>query len=269
MNDRFDFSNFIKLTNFSGGWVWVSHINQKIRMLLPYLEKISKEKLHEIWELIRAEEKPWKPYPDIEFCVLIKPISNFGFLLIFRRGDEEFPSELITYYEKTSLEVPTEDAYVFSEVYLELIIQIAKAQNILIIDTPDLITLRDLADKHPDLEKEKVYHDIIGQRFEPLKVIDQKTAEKIASKLNINYISEWGIDKAIWVLEFNILEDLSIYYVLCYKDSGLDMKIYYNASVLKYEPFIITNFSWLFLNAIIREGRKILGDKMPKISEYL
>jgi len=269
MIEEFKSSEFVKLTNFSGGWIWVPHINEKIEKLIPILETISREKLKEVWNFIRAIEKPWKPYTDTEFCVLIKPLPNFGFLLIFSRGDEEFPSELITYYEKVTLEVPTEDVYVFSESYLELILNIAKARNILIIDTLDLITLGDLAEKHPDLDREKARHDIIGQRFEPVKVIDRKAAQTIASKLGAKFLEEWEFDDEEWALEFKLFEDLSIYYVLFKKDNELDMKIYYNVSVLKLDSHLILAFSWLFLNAIIREARKILGDKMPKISKYL
>ena len=270
MTDKFESSNFIKLNNFSGGWIWLSQVDERIKKLIPYLETISKEKLYEIWSMIGAEEKPWKPYAETEFCVLIKPLINFGILLIFMKGDEEFPSELFVFYEKKSLDVPTEDAYVFTEIYLEFIRDMAKAKNILIIDTIDLISLGDYAEKHPDLEREKARHDIIGQRFEPLKFINRTTAKQIADKLEVKFISEWTFENAVWVIKFKLFEDLSITFVL-YKDesSKLDMKIYYNASVLKYDAHIVVHFSWLFLNAIIREGRKILGDKMPKISEYL
>lgn len=269
MTEKFDFSKFIKLTNFSGGWIWVSHVDEKIKNLLPCLETISKEKLQEIWNIIGAIEKPWKPYTDTEFCVLINPIPDFKFLLIFNRGDEEFPSELKTFYEKSSLAVPTEDAYVFSETYLELITQIAEAENIIIIETPDLISLGDLADKYPDLDREIIIHDIIGQRFEPLKYIDKLTAEKIAPSLKVNVVHEWEYDNSEWTIEFKLFQDLSIFYVKYWENSKLNLKIYYHISVLKYDLQIITNFSWLFLNAIIREGRKLLGDKMPRISEYL
>ncbi len=190
-------------------------------------------------------------------------------MLIFDQGDEEFPSELTTYYEKTSLEVPTEDAYVFTESYLELMIQIARSQNILIIDTNDLISLGDLADKHPDLERNKVRDDIIVQRFEPIKYINRETAMKVASNLKVNFMSEWEFEKADWVLGFKLFEDLSIFYVKYWDNSKPEMEIYYHVSVLKYDLHLIMNFSWLFLNTVIREGRKILGDEMPRISKFL
>ncbi len=269
MTDSFDSSRFIKLTNFSGGWIWVSHVDEHINKLLPYLEKISKEKLKEIWTIIGAEEKSWKPYEDTEFCVIINPLPDFVLLLVYNEGDEEFPSELKYFYEKKSLSVPTEDAYVFTEIYLEMIRQIAKSENILIIETPDIISLGDLADKHPDLEREKILHDIIGQRFEPIKYIDRKTANTIAKNLKIEIIPNWEHEKSEWALEFELFQDLSIFYIKYLEDSSPNLKIYFHVSILKYNLEIIINFSWLFLNAIIREGRKILGNKMPKISEFL
>jgi len=269
MKEKFDALKFIKLTNFSGGWIWVSHIEEQINKLLPYLETISKEKLNEIWNIICAIEKPWKPYSDTEFCIFINPLPNFVILLIFNKGDEEFPSELKIFYQKSSLVVPTEDAYVFTEIYLEIIRQIAKAENILIIETPDLISLEDFAEKHPDLDRENISHNIIGQRFKPIIYIDKITAKSIASNLKINYIAEWEHDKAEWAVEFRLFEDLSIFYVKCWEGSKINLKIYYQISVLKYDFEIIANFSWLFLNAIIREARKIMGDRLPKISEFL
>ncbi|MFX0135723.1 MAG: DUF3786 domain-containing protein [Candidatus Hodarchaeota archaeon] len=269
MADKFDSSRFIKLANFSGGWIWVSHVNEHIKKLLPYLENISKEKLKEIWAIIGAEEKTWTPYEDTKFCVTINPLPDFMLLLIFNEGDEEFPSELKVFYEKKSLSVPTEDAYVFTEIYLEMIRQIAKSENILIIETFDIISLGDLADKHPDLEREKILQDIIGQRFKPIKYIDLKTAKSIADNLKIEFITDWKHEKTEWALEFKLFQDLSIYYVKYWENSSSNLKIYYHVSVLKYNLEIIINFSWLFLNAIIREGRKLLGDKMPKISKFL
>ncbi|MFX1451432.1 MAG: DUF3786 domain-containing protein [Promethearchaeota archaeon] len=269
MADSFDHSKFIKLTNFSGGWIWVSHVNEHINKLLPLLDAISKEKLKEIWLIIGAEEKPWKPYEDTVFCVIISPLPDFIILLVFNKGDEEFPSELKVFYDKKSLSVPTEDAYVFTEIYLELIRQIAKSENILIIETQDIISLGDLAEKHPNLEREKILHDIIGQRFEPITYIDQKTAKAIADSLEIDFLPDWKHEKSEWALEFKLFQDLSIFYIKYSQKASSNLKIYYHVSVLKYNLEIIMNFSWLFLNAIIREGRKILGDKMPKISEFL
>ncbi|MHC1591957.1 MAG: DUF3786 domain-containing protein [Candidatus Helarchaeales archaeon] len=273
MEDEFKSENYIRLEDFQGGRIWTASVESYKKRLIETIKEyeVSQEYLNEIFQLILAEVKEWKPYEDTAWVISIKPFPYFEILMIYNEEDEEegFPAEIRIYYSKSSLRVPTEDTYVITELYLEFI-EIFCKTNLVIIETDNLISLERFAEAHEDLEPEKVLWDVIGQRFAPVEVIDRDTARKVAPNINSEFIEEWKIESDVeWVIKKPLFLDLNIYYVKFIEDQKRKLRIYYNMSVIRYDARLISFFSWIFLNAIIREARLILGDKMPRISKYL
>lgn len=267
----FTAENYIRLEDFEGGRIWVANVERSKRQLLKNLRDISEEKLKEIFKIILAEERNWKIYEDTAWVISIKPLPYFEILIVFNEEDEEegFPAELRIFYSKTSLAVPTEDAYVFTHIYLDFMSSFCKG-NIIIMETPDLMSLEKFAEAHDDLDPEKVSWDVIGQRFAPIEVIDQETIKSISRTIDGEYMGRWDRESNVdWVIKIKIFIDLDIYYVKFVENEKKKLRIYYTMSVIHYEARPITYFGWLFLNTIIREARKILGDKLPRLSKYL
>ncbi|MHA1313200.1 MAG: DUF3786 domain-containing protein [Candidatus Helarchaeota archaeon] len=271
--DSFNPANFIRLEDFQGGRIWTANIERFKSKLLAVIKEndVSMEMLDDIFDVILADKKPWKPYEDTEWVISIKPFPYFEIIMIYNEEDEEegFPAELRIFYSKSSLKVPTEDTYVLTQLYLEFM-EIFCRTGIVIIDTEDLISLEKYAEAHEDLEPEKVLWDIIGQRFQPIEVIGGKTAALIAPKIGSEFLTKWEREPNVeWVLRKKVFLDLDIYYVKYVEGNKRKLRMYYSISVIRYDARLMTFFGWIFLNGIIREARKILGDKMPKISKYL
>lgn len=270
MADDFNLANYITLKQFEGGWIWVKNIAEITARILPSLAKLSIDQIHGIAELLNGTVLEWQIFSDTQWILRLIPLPDFVILYVFNQ-DEEFGSDLKVFYHKTSLKVPTEDAYVFTEYFLELIGILAKEGIEKAASTQfqdELINLEDLMEKVDPANKEKMWYDVIGQREEPLLKIDQATAEQIGQLLNIRFFTgELYGSQVVWCFEFSILKNLSIYIALSGTENRI--QVYYTKNVLNFESRRIGFFTWLYCNAVIREARNILGDALPKLSKYL
>jgi len=268
--DDFNLANYITLKQFEGGWIWVKNIAEATARILPSLAKLSMDELRGIADLLNAAVLEWQLFSDTQWILRLIPLPDFIILYVFNQ-DEEFGSDLKVFYHKTSLKVPTEDAYVFTEYFLELIGVLAKDGIEKAASTQfqdELINLGDLMEKVDPGNKEKVWRDVIGQREEPLLKIDQVTAEQIGQLLNIQFFTgEWYGSQVAWCLEFTLLKNLSIYVALSVTENKI--QVYYTKNVLNFGSRRIGFFTVLYCNAIIREARILLGDALPKLSKYL
>ncbi len=267
---EFSSQNYITLKQFQGGWIWVKNINDATNQILSYLEKISHDEIARIADVLNGELLSWKIFDDTQWVLRIIPIPYFVLLYVFN-NDEEFGSALKLFFHKSSLRVPTEDAYVWAEYFLEFLGYFAKnglGSTMIKQDSPDVISLTELLEAVEPTNKNKIWNDIIGQREIPLLKIDSKTAELISKQLNIQYLSgTWHENQIQWGFKFDLLKNFSIYAILL--EDGTKFETFYSKNVLHFQTRRILFFTWLYCNAIIREARLILGDKLPKLSEYL
>ncbi|MHA1785783.1 MAG: DUF3786 domain-containing protein, partial [Candidatus Helarchaeota archaeon] len=210
-----------------------------------------------------------KTYSDAEWTVLLNPIPDFKMFIIFMLKDEEFPSEIKIYYSKSSLSVPTEDAYIITLNYLEILGALARTEMLLEIQSDQLLSLEEYCKNMITLDLKKVYHDVIEQREIPLKEIPKSVIVKIVEKLAMEYVENWEGGNAEWIVKKHLFKDLDIYYLKIIENGNIAFNIYMPIGVLHYDPDIIYHFLWVFLNAIIREARKVMGDALPRISKYL
>jgi hypothetical protein len=268
--DQFNSANYITLKQFDGGWIWLKNISEASNRILPYLSKLTLDDMRKMADLLNGDVLEWKIFNDTQWILRLMPLPDFTILYVLN-ADEEFGTDLKIFYHKSSIKVPTEDAYVFTEYYMELLGILAK-QGMEKAASPqfqdELIKFQDLLDKIDPANKEKMWHDIIEQREAPLLKIDKTTAEQIGLLLKIQMVTgEWQGLIMEWCLKFDLLKNLSIY--IGRSATPIEIKVYYTKNVLNFESRRILFFTWLFCNAIIREARKILGDALPKLSKYL
>ncbi|NVM28971.1 MAG: DUF3786 domain-containing protein [Candidatus Helarchaeota archaeon] len=263
-------SNYITLKQFQGGWIWIKNIDITTNQILPHLEKLTADQVQEIAEILNGESLPWQIFDDTSWVLRIIPLLGFIILYVYNY-DEEFGSALKLFFHKSSLKVPTEDAYVWAEYYLEFLGIFAKYGIDKALSSQSqsgIISLTDLLDKKDPKNKFKVRNDIIGQRELPLLKIDQKTAEQISGQFKIPFLKgKWQEIDIQWGMKFDLLKTVSIYAIQSL--DGTKIEAYYTKNVLNFQTRRILFFTWLYFNAIIREARAILGDALPKLSEYL
>ncbi|HUY00099.1 MAG TPA: hypothetical protein VMV49_11130 [Candidatus Deferrimicrobium sp.] len=269
IND-FSATNYITLRQFPGGWIWLKNIDEISARIIPDLQKLSVQEAAKIAVILNGIILPWHIFDDTQWVLRLIPLPNFIILIIFNH-DEEFGSALKIFYHKTSLIVPTEDAYVFTEIYLELFGQLAKYGVEKASSTKfqeDLIALPDLLDIIDPSNKTKLWNDIIGQRQAPLLKINLSTAENISSKLSLPcFTKSWKKLEIDWAIPFTPLKNMYIIPLLFTDPTKFE--VYYTKNVLNFESRRILFFTWLYCNAIIRKARTILGNDLPKLSEYL
>ncbi len=258
------------MKQFQGGWIWTKNLNESTNQILPLLENTPLEKMQKIADFLNGEILPWQIFDDTLWVFRVTPLPDFILLYVFN-FNEEFGSALKIFFYKTSLKVPTEDAYVWAEYYLEFLGILAKhgIEAPIIMDVRDeLISLPELLDEVDPKNKDKIWNDIIGQREVPLLKIDKKTAEQISNQLNVTFLSGKFQEKEIqWGLKFALFKNFSI--ILALSQDFTKFEAYYTKNVLKFQTRRILFFTWLYCNAIIREARTILGDALPKLSDYL
>ena len=269
MAEEIQLKDLIKLNNFKGGRIWERNIEDAKKRVIPILEEVAEEKLDEIFSLILAEKVIISTFQDSEWTILLNPLPDFKFFITFMLKDEEFPSDIKIFYTKSSLSVPTEDAYVITETYLDLIENLAKSQALFEIESDQLFSLDTFCKNSIVLDFKKVYHDIITQREVPLKEIKSEVIKKIVYKLGMEYVEEFDEENLEWALKKKLFKDLDVYYIKINENHKIKFNIYMSIGVLHYDPNLILYLLWIPLNAIIREARKIMGDSLTKISEYL
>ncbi|MFX1295921.1 MAG: hypothetical protein ACFFD2_13855 [Promethearchaeota archaeon] len=267
---EFNSTDYITLKQFQGGWIWIKNINAISNQILQTLQRLSTEEVRSITDLLNGDVLPWPIFDDTRWVIRFVPLPDFIILIVFNYN-VEFGSALRIFYHKSSLIVPTEDAYVFTEIFLRLLESFAKdgiAKTTSTQFQDDLISLHDLLKQVDPINKEKIWNNLIGQREAPLLKIDKTTAKQISKNLKIEFFTgTWQNKKLEWGLKFIILKNLSLYAILT--NSKTEFQIIFTKNILNYKSHRILFFTWLYCNAIIREARLILGDILPKLSDYL
>ncbi len=268
--NHFESANYITLRQFQGGWIWLKNIDEASTRIIPVLHQLSLENVRRIAEALNAEVLPWKIFDNTQWVIRITPLPDFIILIVFNH-DEEFGSDLKIFYHRSSLQVPTEDAYVFTEIFLEFLGTLAKSALIKTEfehKSDEIIRLSDLLARIDPSTKEKMWNDLVGQREVPLLQIDKDTASMISEILKAQFSTGvWQNIKIDWGIQFKILRNLELYIVL--PEEKTRINVYYSKNVLNFDFRWVLFFVYLYCNAIIREARKILGDALPKLSDYL
>ncbi|MHA1268363.1 MAG: DUF3786 domain-containing protein [Candidatus Helarchaeota archaeon] len=258
----------VSMRQFEGGWIWVKNIDEFSKIAISSIEKNDNYDLNIIVDILNGKLiKDWKLYSDTEWIIYINPFLDIYLLFIYNKN-EEFGSEIKVFFNKKFLdEIPTEDAYCIVELYLkQLNFLINSPELIKMRITGDIISIDELLEIVNKSNKEKLKYEILEIRSDILKKIPFDIITKIGINLNGKVINgNWNNIKIDWGLIFSPLRDVEIY-IIFIRGS---IQVYYSSMALKFQSRDILFFTWLYCNAIIREARKIMGDKIPKLSKYL
>jgi hypothetical protein len=184
-----------------------------------------------------------KFYENVAWTIQVRPLPYLKILLVLTLNPE-FGNDFFTYYSRSALgESPTEDIIVYSWIYISLL---AKESQ------------KTLFGYEPAFEKEEMPQTSLDERLTMFRYIDPSTARKVAKEIGGRSVEIGG---TAWAIEREPVPKFKITYLLRGEKGET---VYDREMVEKFHYF--HDFLWLYCNAIIRESRKMLGDKMPKLS---
>jgi hypothetical protein len=238
-----DTGEFVSLKEFDGGTGWDARVHSDGLRFIKVFEQLSGEKLKEVVRAVGGEIVDRKLYESVAWSVKVRPLPYLEVLMVLSL-DPEFGNDFFTYYSRSALgKVPTEDIIVYSWVFAALLAKEGK---------------RVLNEQEFSSEKLEMAEAPIEERLRVLKYIDPATAKTVADAIGGKSKTFEG---SSWAIEKEPVPGFKITYLL----RGQNGEVIFDKGML--QKFIhFENFLWLYCNAIIRESRKILGDKIPRLS---
>jgi hypothetical protein len=238
-----ELGDYVSLKEFDGGSGWYTRVHADGLRYMKVFERLSGEKLREVARAIGGEVVDKKFYDNVAWTIQVRPLPYLHILLVLTL-DPEFGNDFFTYYSTSALsESPTEDIIVYSWIYISLLAR--EAQKI-------------LYGQELKFEKEEMAHAMLEERLRVFKHIDSSTARKVAGTIGGKSVEVGG---AIWAIEKEPAPNFKITYML----KGEKGEIMYRKEMVERFHYF-HDFLWLYCSAIIRESRKILGDRIPKLS---
>jgi hypothetical protein len=252
--------DLVTLGHFESGSGWEAQIRQyvrkKYREQLSGLAVIAPEALA---ELLRGELAPGRPYPSVRWVLVLRPFRPLEIFLLFD-DDPEFGTDLRVFYARKSLAVPTEDAYVFAWDYVALLARYGRGEYPMKNSGPGRKWLA-FGDFAPE-ETGPMKDVSLGAREEVLHAVHPEVAEVALRRMDCGSFSG-GADA--WEVAWPILGDLA-FKLRVAPGETIDLA-YDNHGARKYGPEFLTSFSWLYINALLRECRQV-DDSLPRLSRY-
>lgn len=239
-----ELSDYVSLKEFDGGSSgWYNRVHADGLRFMKIFEKLSADKLTDVARAMGGEAVDTKFYDNVAWTIKVHPLPFLDVLMLLTL-DPEFGNDFFTYYSRSALgKVPTEDIIVYSWVYTALLAWEAQ---------------KTLQEDEPKFEREEMAEAQIDERVKVFKYIDPLTARKVANVIGGRIKEAEGVT---WAIEKEPIPKFKIVYVLRNQIAEVQ---YSRELLLKFK--YCRDFLWLYCNAIIRESRKILGDKMPKLS---
>jgi len=251
----------VTLGQFEAGGGWEAQVRQYARKkyrrdlegLLP-LDPIP------LARLMGGEVLEGRPYASIQWVLRVKPFRPLEVFLLFDY-DEEFGGDLRVFYARKSLMVPTEDAYVFAWNYLALLARYGRGDFPLeeAAPGPEWLPFRDFATAAQAETMENVY---LAPRRELLLLASPEVVEVAVRRLDAGaYQALAGGWEIAWPLLGDLLYRLRV--------SAGEVEVAFDEhGARKYAPEFLLSFSWLYLNAMLRECRQV-DPALPSLSRYL
>ena len=229
------------LKQFGAGCGWHPKVIAYAKNRMEIFEKITAEHAKMLAAEFGASFEVFTLY-DTEWSVSFEPLPDLRiiFLLV---ADEEFGNEFYVYYNRNAAEkYPAEDALIFSLAYITLFPHEAEFL---------------WTNKRRRLETQIMEKRDINQLLATLRGITPGIAKKIASKLG----GEFKENSEGWSLIFTPILTLPITYEVNNKT-----RILFDVDKAQWIPEVMYAFKWLYLNAVIRETRKLMGEPLPETS---
>ncbi len=248
------------LQGFEAGWGWDAQLRQYIRK--KYKEDLA-GLIHldpqALARLMGGEILKDRPYATIQWVLRLAPFRPLEIYFLFDY-EEEFGQDLYILYAPKSLVVPTEDAYVFAWDYLGLLARYGRGAFPLTEagPGPEWLLFSDFAPEAAGPIKDKA----LGVRDELLPLITPDLVEVAMRRLDCGLSHPYGDG---WEVAWPILGDLSMR--LRYNADGLEIA-FDSHGAKKYGHDFLLSFTWLYLNALLRECRQV-EPSLPRLSQYL
>jgi len=253
--------DLVTLGQFESGWGWEgqlrSYIRKKYRSDLDGLAELEPTA---VAARLGAVLVPERPYDTIRWGLVLKPFRPLE-LFFFYNVDPEFGNDLRVFFARKSLAVPTEDAYVFAWDYIALLARYGKgAFPLTMPPTPKdhrWVTLAEL-----DAQSGSAMQRFTLQaRQDVLIRISPELAAIVILRLDRGRCDTTADG---WRISWQVLPDLELRAVC----RPSEVEIAYEADgAAKYGPDFLISFAWLYLNALLREARKV-NPHLPQLSSY-
>lgn len=251
--------DLVTLGQFPSGWGWEgqlrTYIRKKYRQDLAALADLAPNRLA---ACLGAELVPERPYDTIRWGLRLRPFRPLE-LFFFYNVDPEFGTDLRIFYTRSSLVLPTEDAYVFAWDYVALLARYGRGTLPLHLQTPgqEWLTLAAI----------ETQHGLALQRFtlqgrqEVLLLISPEVATAATWRLAVGDC-QTGPEK--WTIVWPVLPDL----LLRASRTENHLEVAYEADgAAKYGPEFLISFAWLYLNALLRQARQV-NPALPQLSAF-
>jgi hypothetical protein len=250
----------VTLQSFEAGWGWDAQLRQYIRKKyhqdLAGLIHLDPQALA---RLMRGEILGDRPYATVQWVLRLTPFRPLELYWLFDY-EEEFGHDLHVLYAPKSLVVPTEDAYVFAWDYLALLARYGRGAFPLTEagPGPEWLLFTDFAPQAAGPIKDKA----LGVRDELLRLINADLVEVAVCRLDCGASRPYGDG---WEVSWPILGDLAMQ--LRYHSQELEIA-FDSHGAKKYGHDFLLSFTWLYLNALLRECRQV-EPSLPRLSHYL
>lgn len=253
-------SGLVTLKDFEAGWGWDAQVRQyvrrKYRRDLEGLAQLNPELLA---RLLGGELVDAVPYAGVRWVLRLTPFRPLELYWLYV-VDEEFGVDLRVYYAPKSLAVPTEDAYVFAWDYLAVLARYGRGSYPLEEAAPDpgWLAFADFAPAAAGPVKDAA----LGVRRELLGLLTPHLVEVAVARL------DRGQARALadgWEVSWRLLGDAA-FRLSCRQGEAEFAFDRHGAG--KYAPEILLSFSWLYINALLRECRQV-EPSLPRLSRYL
>jgi len=249
----------VTLGQFEAGGGWEAQIRQyvrkKYRQNLAGLAGVDHLALA---RLLGGEVLAGRPYASIRWVLLLKPFRPLELYLLFDQ-DPEFGPDLRLFYARKSLAVPTEDAYVFAWDFVAILARYGRGQYALeeAGPGPEWLSWADFASAAAGTMQEVA----LAARAELLPLLTPEVVEVALRRMDSGTFAV--IDRG-WQVSWPLLGDLAFRFRMA---GGAAEMAFDSVGARKYGPEFLTSFSWLYLNALLRECRQV-DPSLPRLSRY-
>lgn len=249
----------VSLQHFEAGWGWDAQLRQYVRKKYRQdLEGLLHRDPHLLAPLLRGELVEERPYATIKWVMRQQPFRPLELYWLFDH-DPEHGADLRILYARKSLAVPTEDAYVFAWDFLALLARYGRGSFPLAAAAPgpDWLPFSDFAPTAASPIKEVA----LGVREEILPLLTPDLVAVATARLDV------GAAAAIpggWQVSWPILGDLALR--VQRTDQGTEVA-FDSHGARKYAPELLMSFVWLYINALLRECRRV-DPSLPRLSRY-
>ncbi|MCX5892402.1 MAG: hypothetical protein NTW80_05405 [Deltaproteobacteria bacterium] len=246
------------LGQFESGGGWEAQVRQYVRKKYRQdLAGLANLEAAALARLLGGEVLPGRPYVSVQWVLRLKPFRPLELYLLFDQ-DPEFGVDLRVFYARKSLAIPTEDAYVFAWNFVALLARYGRGGFSLqeAGPGPEWLNFADFASAAAPMQEVS-----LGAREELLPLLTPEVVEVALRRLDCG--ASAVIDGG-WQVIWPILGDLAYRFRMV---GGASEMAFDNHGARKYGPEFLTSFSWLYLNALLRECRQV-DPSLPQLSRY-